>query len=99
MLLGAMDYLYDKMQDYEINDLYNKLNDPNLGKEALADIIRGFADPDLLRDSPNMENHLVITANEVDPPEILDQDDFIFADSIYGYEPEGERKYPKLDGK
>ena len=99
MVLGAMDYLYDKMQDYEINNLYNKLNDPNLGKEALADIIRGFADPDLIKESPDMENHLVITANEVNPPEILDQDDFIFADSIYGYEPEGERKYPKLDGK
>lgn len=99
MLLGAMDYLYDKMQYNEINDLYNKLNDPNLGKEALADIIRGFADPDLIKESPNMEHHLVITANEVNPPEILDQDDFIFADSIYGYEPEGERKYPKLDAK
>ncbi|MCR5633943.1 MAG: hypothetical protein K6F90_01380 [Lachnospiraceae bacterium] len=99
MLLGAMDYLYDKMQYNEINDLYNKLNDPNLGKEALADIIRGFADPDLIKESPNMEQHLVITADEVDPPLILDQDDFIFADSIYGYEPEGERKYPKLDAK
>ena len=60
MLLGAMDYLYDKMQDYEINDLYNKLNDPNLGKEALADIIRGFADPDLINEILSLQTIFMV---------------------------------------
>ena len=96
--LSAFDSKLSLMNEHEIDSMITTLNQPEMNRDALCDMVKKFAEENTMGIN-DYEEAVELAAGQINPPMFLDQDDFMQVDAIYGYEPDGELKYPKIDQK